>query len=544
MIDEKAGNIACAYAKKILGFVHKRCRNIDEREELFSEIIFSLYSRLLTTEENQIKNMDGYVHQIARNTFARYLKDKKRNEMLIEKYVALDFTELHDCPKQNDSIYALLNEEIKYLNTMHRNVIRLYYYEKAKISEIARNLNISERNVYFHLDKAKIELKKGMVTSMQKKEERKPIKFAGMAYHGLTGACREMLENYMSNKLPQNILYSAYHKAKTASEIAKDLKIPYDYVISDIEKLVEYNFIDKVGDDKYLTNVLIYEPQEEILIKKHLIFSEYARIVCEKYVPLVFETMKNYDKGKIYSPENDFNFLMWSVVSYACGFKLVCNQDTNPLKKFYKMRNDGGFNIAFAWLQVDFQWDKLAYIQKVFNLSGELRAFKSDKKISWQLNTYLDGRQAKYYDNLISDYVALQEIIKGNFPKDDAHLSTYVRLYEKCYLMSKNKQDYINIVVLKMSDIEFREMLPEMPAELKKLSKKLDKEIYENDKSQFPKHMHELCCAWNTDVMCSFDFRAKILEQLLTDGKLKKLTQTKLKTVNTILFNDTLPPYS
>ncbi|MCL2063616.1 MAG: hypothetical protein FWG98_04500, partial [Candidatus Cloacimonetes bacterium] len=76
---------------------------------------------------------------------------------------------------------------------------------------------------------------------------------------------------------------------------------------------------------------------------------------------------------------------------------------------------------------------------------------------------------------------------------------------------------------------------------LKSISKKLDEEIFNVDKTQFPSHIHDLCRSWNTDVLASTEIRTRVLEQLLKKGMLKELTEAQKMTVNIVMFSDILP---
>jgi len=114
-------------------------------------------------------------------------------------------------------------------------------------------------------------------------------------------------------------------------------------------------------------------------------------------------------------------------------------------------------------------------------------------------------------------------------------------LYEKCYLIGVNEKDYVNMVVTCSSDSDLLNTLPDMPVKLKNISKELDDELFEIDKTQFPEHMHNVCKVWNTDVLTSSEIRTRIIEQLLQNKTLKELTELQKMTVNTILFSDVVP---
>ena len=61
----------------------------------------------------------------------------------------------------------LLNREVAFLTEKRRRIVYLFYYEDRSVSEIAREMNLSEGTVKWHLNKERNELKEGL--SMERK---------------------------------------------------------------------------------------------------------------------------------------------------------------------------------------------------------------------------------------------------------------------------------------------------------------------------------------------------------------------------------------
>ena len=70
-----------------------------------------------------------------------------------------------------------------------------------------------------------------------------------------------------------------------------------------------------------------------MLEKQHEVNKKYAKLVCENYVPLVLEYLKTIKN--VYIPEDDFNFMMWSVVTYACKHKFYFKTNLDYSKHYY-----------------------------------------------------------------------------------------------------------------------------------------------------------------------------------------------------------------
>ena len=263
-------------------------------------------------------------------------------------------------------------------------------------------------------------------------------------------------------------------------------------------------------------------------------------MVCDAYVPLVFDAMADYKAKDIYSPENDFNFLMWSVVTWACGRKLRVSGEDIDLSKYIVKHKDGGEYIAFAWTAGDFDWSELSYKQELYSSCGDMNRWCENKFKTWQLDTYYDDREGGWKENMNTDFEYLYEIITGKITRDAAQADKFKRLFDKGYLVTKDGSEYVNIIVA-LSEEAFSGILPPIPEKLKAASKELDAEIYKIKGAHYPPHMRELCRAWSTDCLAENAVRTRVLEQLTAAGTLKPLSAVQKRSVNTIMFCDTLP---
>ena len=325
---------------------------------------------------------------------------------------------------------------------------------------------------------------------------------------------------------------------KSVIEIAEELSISPVFIEDEVLYLEEYGFMDKVGTDKYLTNIYITEPRKEICEKLHKIFQKYAIVLCEKYVPLLFDAMKDWNPKGIYSPQDDFNFLMWSVITYAIGQKLYVESEYSNPEQFMVKRKDGGEYIACASVFPDF---KVSYNTDIYKVCGDMRRERGKYPIkAWQLTTYYGSQCGGWRDNLDSDYEYLYEFFSGKISKEDSQIDKFKRLYDKGYIVNIDGTDFVNIVVIKDKDT-FISNLPLITEELKILGVEYDNEMYNIIKDMYPKHMLGLCRAWSSNCFCSNFTRIRVVEQLLKNGTLKLPTETQRHGLTTILFSDVLP---
>ena len=544
MDKEYADKIIAEYMEKIFGFALSKMMNTDKAEELASRITFDVYISLLKIDE--INNINGYIYRVASNVYARFVDEEVKGRRHIsldevrvphEKDFTLDFEKNED--------YIRLRREISYLGKIQREIIVMHYFQKLKQYEIAERLNIPLGTVKWHLHDARNQIKEGMKMREKINLGIKPIKFTSMGHNGNPAPGNKDTAYYLAKLISQNIAYAAYWEPKTITEIAEELGISAAFIEDEIAYLEDYGFMDKLPGGKYQTNIHIHEPSIEVMEQTHKIYMKYAKMVREKYVPLLFEAMKNYDSNKIYTPENDFNFLMYLAVVYACSHKLnVINSNKNiDWSKYRVKRKDGGDYIAHATVGTDIDWKLLSYNSDLYGVCGDMtRGCWGLYPIeAWQIDTYYDDRTGRWQNNLNEDYQYLYEFMTGKIIKNSENIDKFKRLYDKGYLISKNDSEYVNMIVTTLSRDGFANILPEITEELKAISEELDEEIYKITKTQYPPHMQNLNRGYCSGCLAGNDIRMRVVEMLVADCTLKPLTDTQKHSVNTIMFCDTLP---
>lgn len=537
-----ADKIIIDYNKKLFGFALSKTSSISKGEELASKITLEVYTSLL--KRDNIMNVNGYIYRIAENVYARYIDETKRG-----MHLSLDEVNIPADDDFTDRIilsetYQILRREIAFLSKTQRDIVVMHYYDKLKLKDISQKLNLPLGTVKWHLFEAKNSLKEGM-NSMRAVGNLgiKPIKFDTMGHSGQPGSLGDT-KNFLKKRLTQNIAYAAYHKAKSINEIAVELGVSPLFIEDEVFILEEYGFMDKVEGDKYLTNIYITEPTKEGCEKEHIIYEKYAKILCDKYVPVLVNYIKNYIKDKIYVPDDDINLLLWAVITFACGYKLCVDKGINS-DIFSVKRKDGGDYIAFALVETDFD---VSYNKNLYDSCGDMtRGLGKYPLHSWQLNTYYDDRIGRWQNNINNDYDYLYEYITGAIKKEDSQIDKYQRLYEKGYLINENGKDSVNIIIVKddcktwLNENTFTKNLPGITDELKEISNKFDEEMYELNKDQFPPHMQKLYKARTTNSFTNNNTRTHVMEQLLSSGVLKLSTEIQKHGLNTIMFCDVLP---
>ena len=559
MNKEQVDKIIVNYIKKIYKFALSKTMNIDDAEELSSRITFEAYTALLKADD--IHNVNSYIYRIARNVYACFVIEKKSDRLILSQEAPIQCDNDH----RQDVDSTRIRSEITYLSNLHREIVVMYYYEKLKLEEIATRLNIPRGTVKWHLFEARNQIKDGFKKDSEVKTNPEQISFTEMKFIGTLSPQRIDMSFYFNKSLTQNIAYSAYHTAKTSKEISKEIGIPVVFVEDEIERLVGNGFLCNVQGNKYQTNIYIIESMKEIEEKINKIYSKYAKIVCDIYIPLLFKVMKSFlnsskrgkskitssPSSKIYIPKNDENFLMWSIVSFACSRKLALI-DKN--KAFNVKRRDGGDNIARAVVRNDHNEMQVSKSMKKddSNLTKRFygknfdRVFRSSSKDiysikTWQFFSQYDDRNEELSNWSHKLFEVLDDFIIGKLTKEPANIDKFINLYNDGLVVSEGDSEYVNVIITSLSEVELEAIFPSIPERLMLIGKKLDDELGKVNKKYVPHHIRDVRLAVNQNSLANGIMRVYILEYLLSKGILKPLKKHQHKTVNMIVFSDVLP---
>ncbi len=540
MEKQAADQYMMDYNKKLFGFALSKTRSLEAAEELASQITLEVYAALLKREN--IANPNSYIYRIAQNVYARSVdaacKKTSLSVHMTEIPAKGDFTE----ELAQSEAYMQLRREIAYLSKVQREIIIRHYFDRMKLEDIARELAIPLGTVKWHMYEAKHSLKEGMINMRQTGSlGLKPVRFCSMGHSGSAGHLGDT-NDFLKKRLTQNIAYAAYHEPKTVNEIAEELAVSPLFVEDEVSILEEYGFMDRLPGNKYRTEIFITEPDREIGNKQHEIYRHYAGLLCTLYVPDVIEAMRGMDKADIYIPDNDMNLLFWAAITYSIGNKLqVKNVDHG---RFSVKRKDGGDYIAFASLEAGFESQ---YDAERYRSCGDMRR-GSDKYpvMAWQFNTYYDSRELDWRSNRNADFEYVYEYLCGSLNKEPSQMDKYRRVCDMGYVQLHNGREQLNLIVTRTEggkefSSRLSELLPKPSEAVIRIGEELDKEIYELNKSRYPKHMQQLFQAFSSNCMSDNNMRTRVLEQLVQSGVLTEPSDHHKSGLNTIVFSDILP---
>lgn len=531
------------FQTKFFGFALSKCQNTQEAEELAARITCEAYVTMRQVEE--VYNWEGYLYRIASNVYAKYVQEQKKNDSKAAE--ALELPDTYNLEKDllhKEELQKIRNE-IAWLGKQHREIVILHYFHHKKLGEIAKQLEIPEGTVKWHLSDAKKQLKKGMEQMREKgRLGIEPIRFETKGNMGTPGKLGDT-NAFINSKLRDNIVYAAYFEPKTKLEIAEELGVSPVFIEDEVDYLEEYGFLDLMPGQKYRTNVYIEDIPHDVLLKAREIETEIAKQVCDEYVPEVLKYLENCDRSQFYIPNDDWNFFLWSMIPMMVFQIGYGEMDWDKMRKrnYLVKRKDGGDYVAIASVYREENYDAIAKHEMV---SGPMFRGCEDVNVgSWSLSTEYDDREFGWDDNLDSDYSALYRFMRGELPKTEGTLDRYVRLYERGLLINVDGKDVVNVIVQRVNhdmkedivELINKNCLPASDTFKKKLQVLMKKRVA-MEKQYFPQHMHEMLEIYRTVGGIN---KIKVVDELLERGILKPLTEQQKKGVMIILYSDFLP---
>ena len=552
MNRQDAEKIISEYVKPIFGFALKRCKSIQDAEDLSQEILLKAFRALLSKDD--ISDTGKFIRAVAHNALANYYRDSAKSVIgasldEIAEAIADPDTE----PEYNERAESVgrLQNEIAYLSKAQRRIVIAYYFENKKQDEIAREMGIPLGTVKWHLFEARKELKRGIDT-VRKTSELKfnPIQFHSYGINGSTG--NKPVEDYFRSTLSQNICYCVRDTAKTVNEIADALGVSPVYVETEVDFLEEYGFL-QAQKDKYIANFIISEPTAELLTLQNEMYKKAAELFANDLYdeltasgilddPAVLCGQTDAPITLTESKRADHNFILWSLIPYIAawsGEELM--EKRISFEEVATIRPDGGHNIFHASVIPDRMVlpDDYVYMK---NWCGPMWN-DHNGLILWQIDSEWSERGEHHGFQYHGESKRVLSLYQNEF-EDLLSKDEYAWLAERGFVKTNGDYDgnfksAWQIVVLENSDIKKRLLDIGKNIKLKhqKTFQALKAPYRDAVLKSVPKHLQrvkdfELQYVFYSDGW----FLCHCIVALLNNGKLKLPTENQRKSMTTMIF--------
>lgn len=547
MTKNQADKKVLQYKDKIFGFALSKTNDLEQAEELSSQIICEVYISLLS--KDNIINFDGYIYRIASNVYSKFvhglIEGRRLSSIDSNLPEGLFATQDHYFYEDNKAELDFLRKEIGYLSQRQRTVVYLFYYENLTVTKIAKALNISVNTVKWHLSDARSTLKEVMIMNYENEkiditQAINPIYFATMGHYGNPGPNNNDTQTMFDSRIKQNIAWSCYWEPKTLSEIARTIGVPSAYIQDELQKLVDNGYIDQIDNSKnpkFQTNMVIFDSRSNKpaefsynLDEEH---KNNAHKLCTEYFPKLFEDFAaDPEHWGMSCPNNDLNFLKYNLVMATMTF-LGQSDESAEIEKLKVKRPDGGNFVAIATVTDD--CSNMQEEDSEHWICGYMWN-ANDYYHCLQLQCKYTERSEDWRNNLFSE--TLCKFIKNNCNPDALKLEEYENLC-KIGIIHKNQ---VQCAIMHGKNTSIWDQLkPKMAkyetliASFKDYSQDLDKKVLSKIEKAFPPQALPFIRATKKNLMSSQSMIPYVLEEMLKTGMLKELSPVQKKAVLCIM---------
>lgn len=312
MDREVAAELLQKSLKDIFAFSVSRLYDKQDAEDLTNDIIIEVLSSADRLQNDEA--FYGYMWKIAENTFKRFIRDKSIQKIEFnESFLGAYWETPEDKYIENEEL-LYLRRELSLLSKQYREVTVKYYIHNKTVTEISKEIKISEEMVKYYLFKTRKILKEGV--NMERKYGEKsynPSNF-GIDFWGGGGDNSYVWQTF-ERKLPGNITLAAYDKPLTLKELSLELGVSAPYLEDELEILLRNKFIKQIGN-KYQTDFLIFRTPYELEFGQKVP----SAAICNEIVNRICDTVEKLlpkFREKDFGIELDENQLRWFIVNFA-----------------------------------------------------------------------------------------------------------------------------------------------------------------------------------------------------------------------------------
>ena len=348
------------YAKRIYGFAYSKTGNSHDAEDLSQEILVQLCRIDFSSKE--IVDMDGYIYRVCQYTWSNFVR---KNifvwEGTVSEELLMNIANSDDIEADiiKNELYRKLRREIMYLSSVKREVIKLFYYEGKTGKEISEALNIPASTIRWYLGESKKILKE----RIDMKDSIYTPKKLRVYYSG--NATDNGLAGLRDDFLVQNICIVCAEKPLAIEEIAQTLCMSAVFIEDKLDRLLNMNYIERVGANKYRTTFFIKDAKFAIAKKRYE--TEHIPAVADVIYATVKESLADIRRIGFHGSDLDENFLMWTFVTMVAG--IYENKNYIGCNAKSPIRGDGSKH----WLDVT--WSSEEIFKECDSLDEDLKNY-------------------------------------------------------------------------------------------------------------------------------------------------------------------------
>jgi RNA polymerase sigma factor (sigma-70 family) len=336
------------YSEKIFGWAINKTFSRDKGEELAQDVFCAIFTALIKSPK--IENLDAYIWRIAHHTWCNCARKHQKEKVIIGFDEGL--LEINEIDENLENIaeqmalseeLCIMRKELANLNRLQRDCMIFYYLDGLSVAQVAMKLDTTESTVKWHLFDSRNKLKKELI-SMQNDNQRiyRPGKL-GVALSGsYNGELSECDTGIVSRSLiMQNICLLCYREPKTIDDIAECTGISKPYFESDLNWLLEHEFLIKKGI-KYYTDFIIYGWRSWQLNQG--VFADTRKEYVDIMLDFLIKNEKKIRDIGFYGSDMPYSRLMWPLIMIFAELLEFFSPSRKKIRTEYEypLRKDGG----------------------------------------------------------------------------------------------------------------------------------------------------------------------------------------------------------
>jgi RNA polymerase sigma factor, sigma-70 family len=394
------------YTNFLLSAAIQKCGNLEDAQDLTQDTLLAALTYL--SKDNAINDMKGWLITVLNRKF--YYKLRQKYKMSItsigDETDFVDDTDYFDGIGLSDEAESV-RRSVAYLSKLHREVIVRYYMNGHSVEKIAGDLNIPQGTVKSRLSNGRKHLKKELENNMESyaKQSYEPV-YLSISNSGSSGMNGEPGSFVDRNLIVQNLLYLAYEKPITETDLAKAIGIPTVYVEQIIRRLVEGELMVRVGDKVYTDFIIsnVIDKERYIPAQKQLVSDNselFLRAIKKAFAKI--KEMDFYQRFTVNQRNALELYAMFKHLDNGVANAFLKISDTNQV---FKDRPNGGRWIAFGHVFFEgYDWKN--YMEQVkHSYAGERHTYLENYFGSKSIASHLydpDGFPVRIYSKVIDD---------------------------------------------------------------------------------------------------------------------------------------------
>ncbi len=541
MDKTQSERLIAAHVQPIFGFALKRCRNVQDAEDVAQEIALRAFHGLLRQED--VADPVRYIWMVAHNVLANHYRERARFSIGIPDSASVETD--HESVLIQVEATVRLRQEIARLGRLQREILVAHYFHGQKQTEIAATLNIPLGTVKWHLFEAKKELKKSMETTRNMADlQFDPIRFTSFGTEGSIGTKGNPAQIFRS-VLNQNIIYATWREACSINEIADALGVSPVYLEDALEQLTEQGYLTE-RHGRYRCALLLTEYTGELVdlfdrmhaeAAKHIAPALHAALVkSDVWSVSDLYTGEKPDEGGAYAQ----NFALWALLPWCIANSPA--EKTIPFEDVATLRADGGRNIVHAGFAQPGTRDPALYADMDAQFSGPCWN-ECDGLRLWQMDSIWSDKRIG--DSYPQTRQMTLNLLKRFYASDTLTDAEYAYLTEQGLLRTNWDEQgcfYVTLTCVWLRSRDIREKLlgivRDVYTEHHDALEALRKPYADALLACTPAHLRKVRQYMLQNVFQSDWFIQHCLSLLVKDGLLTPPTDEERRSLHTIILSE------